>query len=244
MKRKILTALTLTITVGLFMAFTSCNSGSGNTGDKAAFDQEAFNEQIQGVFEYLSPHQGLSANFDGNFIFIFGDSDSTMACHGGTYTITKDTVIYTTRFASSPELVGTIIRWSARFMDNDSIKFFLFDDSGNITMEFYDKRLATVDENMLSQLKKFEGSYKYVSGEGGGILLSGYGLYITSNGGAGTYTENNDTVTFKRLFSTEPNLIGTKITWVNESRTGDTLNWAVINNKGEAHSRGKSLYSR
>jgi hypothetical protein len=100
-----------------------------------------------------------------------------------------------------------------------------------------------VDENSIRQLKKFEGSYKYVSGPGGGIILSGYMLYLTqSNGGAGTYKENNDTVTFVRLFCTNPDLIGAETSWINESMAGDTLNWAVISETGEVISRGKSLY--
>lgn len=242
MKRKILSVITLTLSVGIFMTLINCNSGSGN---KAEFDQKAFNEQIQGVFEYLRPNQGLSINFDNHFIFVYGDSDTSMVCQAGTCTVSRDTVIFTAQYASNPELVGTSIRWSARFMNNDSIQCFIFDDSGNITMEFYSKRLVNVDENIVTQMKKFEGSYNYVSGYGGGIILSGYMVYITqSNGGAGTYEEINDTVTFKRLFSTDPELIGAETTWVNESRTGDTLNWAVVNKTGEVRSRGKSLYSR
>jgi len=243
MKRKILTALTLTLTLGLFMAITSCNTGSGNkTENKAAFSQETFSQQIQGVFAYMTPYQGLAANFDNNFVFVFGDSDTTMFCQAGTYKTSGDTVIYTTQYATIPELVGSVIRWSADFTDSDSIKIVLFDERGNITQEFLNARKFEVDENTTSQLKKFEGSYKYASGQGGGILLSGYGVYITSNGGAGTYTENNDTVTFTRSFSTDPDLIGGVTTWVNESRIGDTLNWAVINKTGEIVSRGQSLY--
>lgn len=245
MKRRILIVLRLTLIFGLFAAFTSCNSGSKSKNkDKVAFNQETFNQKIQGVFEYLPPNQGIAANFDNNFIFVFGDSDTTMVCQAGTYITIADTVICTTQYASNPELEGSVIRWSADFADSDSIKVVLFDDNGNIIQELYNSRIATVDENSITQLKKFEGSYKYLSSQGKGILISGYGIYMTSNGGAGTYTENNDTVTFKRLFSTEPDLIGTVTTWVNESRTGDTLNWAVINNNGEIRSRGKSLYSR
>ena len=232
--------------VGASLLFsTGCNSGSGgNTEDKVAFNQEAFNKQIQGVYGYLDPNQGLSAIFDNNFLFVFGDTDTTMVCQGGTYTTTGDTVIYTTRFASSPELVGSVIRWSAQFMDNnDSVKVVLFDDDGNITQEFYNNRIVSVDENIVRQLKKFEGSYKYVSHQGGGIILSGYLIALgQSDGAAGTYVDTNDTVTFKYLFSTNPDLIGTEFTWVNESMAGDTLNWALINETGEVVSRGKSLY--
>jgi hypothetical protein len=93
--------------VGVSLLFSSgCNSGSGsNTEDKVVFNQEAFDKQIQGVYEYLGPNQGLAANLENNFIFIFGDSDTTMVCQIGTYTTTGDTVIYTTRFATNPDLV-------------------------------------------------------------------------------------------------------------------------------------------
>ncbi|WP_340114052.1 hypothetical protein [Maribellus mangrovi] len=241
MKRKFL--LVLTLGVALLVTYTSCNLKSGNkTEEKATFNQEVFNQQIQGVLEYLPPNQGLAANFDNHFIFIFGDSDSTMVSQMGTYKTTGDTVIYTTLYSSNPELVGTVIRWSADFTNSDSIKVVIFDESGNISMELYNRWKAKLDDNTISQLKKFEGSYKYASGRGGGIILSGYGIYITQSGGAGIYEEKNDTVIFKRLFSTDPELIGTELTWVNESRTGDTLNWAVINKTGEVVSTGQSLY--
>jgi hypothetical protein len=230
---------------GTFLLFSySCNSGSeNNTEEKVVFNQEAFDKQLQGVYEYLGPNQGLAANFENNFIFIFGDSDTTMVCQVGTYTTTGDTVVYTTRFASDPDLVGSSIKWSPRFMNNDSVKTIIFDDHGNITSEFYNTRKVKVVENTISQLKKFEGSYKYISNQGGGIILSGYMIYLTqSNGGAGTYEDKNDTVTFIRTFCTNPDLIGTETTWVNESIAGDTLNWAVINETGAVVSRGKSLY--
>ena len=245
MKRKILTVISLTLTVGLFVIFSSCNSGSKSrsVSDTKEFNPEVYKEQLQGVWAYLPPYQGMSAMLDNHFIFVFGDSDTSMFCQSGTFITSGDTVIYTTQYSSNPELVGTSIKWSAHFLDNDSVKTIIYDDERNIINELYNIRKAKVDENTVSQMKKFEGSYKYVSGYGGGIILSGYMVYITqSNGGAGTYIEKNDTVTFKRLFSADPELIGAETTWVNESRNGDTLNWATINDAGKVKSRGQSVY--
>ena len=48
----------------------------------------------------MTPYQGLAANFDNNFVFVFGDSDTTMFCQAGTYKTSGDTVIYTTQYAT------------------------------------------------------------------------------------------------------------------------------------------------
>lgn len=243
--KKRLAQVVFLLVIGLSILWISgCTSGSGNKSeDKVTFNKEVFNKQIQGVAEYLSPNQGLSAMFDNNFIFIFGDSDTSMVCQKGIYTTSVDTVIFTTKYATNPELVGSVIRWSPRFLEGDNYKAVLFDDNGNITDEIFSVWKSKVDENTIRQLKKFEGSYDYVSQEGGGIILSGYMIYLTpSNGGAGPYKETNDTVTFNRLFCTNPDFIDTETTWVNLSKEGDTLNWAVINKTGEIRSKGQSLY--
>jgi len=251
MKKELLKGIALLTMSGLFMFTTSCNSVSkSKTGDKGAFNQEAFNEQIQGVWQYLSPNQGYSAAYNNKFIFIFGDSDSTMVCQAGTYTTSGDTVIYTTQYASNPELIGSVIRWSPRFTGNDIFKFVLFDDKGNITNEISNSWKAHVDETTISNLREFEGSYNYLPpGVGAGILLSGYFLYVggsvnAAGGDVFTYSYRNDTVTCKSIFSTHPETSMTDLRFISESMSGDTLSWASINDKGEIRSRGKSLYSR
>lgn len=251
MKRKILTTLTLAFAVGLFITFSSCNSGSKNkTETKAAFNKEAYNSQLQGIFAYLPPNQGMSAMLDNHFIFVFGDSDTTMVCQAGTFETFEDTVIYTTEYSSNPELVGSIIKWSAVFMDNDSLKTIIFDDNGNITTELYNIRKVKVDEQMLSQMKDWEGVYKYLlPRKAMGMNFGGYILYggqIGSgvSGTAATYENNNDTITVKRLFALDPSKKGEGFRWINESMNGDTLNWATINNAGEILSRGQSVYLR
>ena len=249
MKRKLLKGLSFFVILGLFMTFTSCNSGSkSKTEDKADFNQEAYDQQIQGVFEYLSPNQGLSVNYDKHFIFIFGNSDTSMVCQAGSYTVSRDTVIFTTQYATDPELVGTSIKWSAPFTDNDSIKFFLFDDSGNITFEFYSKRLVKVDENIVSQMKDIEGFYQYAAPNRGlSTMLGGYYIYLYGQpdgemiAQAGKYKVDKDKTTCKNHFATNPQLIGVESDWIKKSVIGNTLTWVTIDDKGEITSTGKSV---
>ncbi|GEM_PF-706591 len=249
MKRKILAALSLTLTVGLFVTFTSCNSSSKKqTKEEVTFNQEDYNKQLQGVFEYLPPNQGMSAMFGNHFIFVFGDSDTTMVCQGGTYTVSGEKVVYTTEYASDPELVGSTIKWSAQFLKDDNVKTIIYDDERNIINELYNIRKVKVDEQMLSQMKDWEGVYKYLLPRKamginfGGYIIAGGQMGSEASGTAATYEHKNDTVTVKRLFALDPGKKGKGFRWVNESMSGDTLNWATINSSGEVMSRGQSVY--
>ena len=249
MKKVVVQGLFIAGIIGLIFNFSSCNSSSkSKNSEEVEFDQEAYDNQLQGVFEYLPPNQGMSAMFDNHFIFVFGDSDATMVCQGGTYTTSGDKVEFTTQYASNPELVGSIINWSPVFMDNDSLKTILFDADGNISSEFYNIRKVKVDEQTINQMKEWEGVYRYPAPANAmGIVFGGYILYGGQmgsgvSGTAAKYEQNNDTVKVKRLFTLDPSKKGTEFRWINESMNGDTLNWATINNAGEVLSRGKSVY--
>lgn len=262
MKKELLQVLFLIGLSCLFFTFTGCNSGSKNqTNEEVAFNQETFDKQIQGVYKYGAPYQGISTIFDNHFIFVFGDSDTTMFCQGGTYTASGDTVTYTTKYSSNPEFIGTTITWTADFMGEDSIKVTIFDDNakgeikdnlrdegGTILSELYNIRIAKVDEQAVSQMMEWEGVYTYTPPRKAmGIVFGGYILYggqigSGASGTAATYEHKNDTVTVKRLYTLDPNKKGTGFRWINESINGDTLNWATINNADEIMSRGKSVY--
>lgn len=89
MKHPFLKELSLLIIASIFFHLLSCGSGSEeqNETDATAFDQEAYKQQVEGIYEYLSPYQGLAFMYEGEYIYIYGKNDSTMYSHAGTYQI-------------------------------------------------------------------------------------------------------------------------------------------------------------
>ncbi|TRX72538.1 hypothetical protein [Carboxylicivirga sp. M1479] len=98
-------------------------------------------------------------------------------------------------------------------------------------------------------MNEFEGTFNYTPPlTGQGIMLQGYYVYMANDsignnmGHGGTYIQNKDTFTNKRLYNLNTT-INPELCWVGNMKE-DTIVWAVINDAKQKTSHGYSLKIR
>ena len=131
MKRKILTVTGLTLTVGLVVIFTSCNSGTGSNADNASGEIKTTIEMIEGVWEYLPPTKGFGIMYENYYSYMFDMPDSTKWAHSGTYEVLNDTITNTVIYSSNETMVGYQFKWTADSFESDTITITTYDIKGN-----------------------------------------------------------------------------------------------------------------
>ena len=247
MKRKILTVFSLTYTVGLFVIFISCNSGSKSKTDSSVSKEQVTSDMIQGAFELVSPNQGYVIYLDDYFLFIYGNSDNTMFSNGGKYEISGDTITDHFLFSTNPNMVGST-KWIAERLKGDTIKGTMFNPDGSIQGVFRMSKKVEPTEETRSQMKDIEGFYQYAAPNRGlSTMLGGYYIYLYGQpdgemiAQAGKYKVDKDKTTCKNQFATNPQLIGVESDWIKKSVIGNTLTWVTIDDKGEITSTGQSV---
>lgn len=131
MKRKVLSALTLILTVGLFLTFTNCSSGSKSNADSTASEAKSTSELIEGVWEYVPPTKGFGIMYQNYYSYMFDMTDSTKWAHTGTYEVSDDTVTNTVVYSSIEAMVGYQFKWTADSFEKDTITITTYDMKGN-----------------------------------------------------------------------------------------------------------------
>ena len=228
---------------------SSCNSGSKNQNETdSSFNQEAYTEQVEGVYEYLPPYQGYAIMINGRYVFMFGQSDSTMYCHAGTYEISGDTITNKVLHAFNPEQRGNTFSWMSKLLPGDTIVVNGIDSDGNITQTVKSIKKINANKTNLSAMKDYEGIFQYFDLlQGQAILFGGYYAFLYGNSDttmyahAGTYKSLNDTITNKILFAKNPETMGSEFRWTSESIIGDTATYVIVDNQGKEVDRGRSL---
>lgn len=247
MKRKILSGLVLTLIVGLFMILTGSNSVSKSKKDSSLSKEKATKELIEGVFELVSPFQGLAIYLDDYFLFIIGTSDSTMYSSGGKYEISGDMITDNFLFSTLPNMAGST-EWTAEKLEENTIKGTMFNTDGSIIGDFRMIKKVNPTKEIRSQMKDIEGFYQYVAPYRGlSTMLGGYYIYMHGNNDspmvavAGTYITVGDKTTTKTQYATDSRVIGAESSWIKKSVVGNTLTWANVNEKGEITGSGQSV---
>ncbi len=247
MKRKILTALMLVLAVGLFVTFIGCNPGSKNQSKTVSVEPAPVisQETIDGIFEFPTPLQGYGIFLDNYYLIISGDSDSTMFCEGGSYQISGETITNTILFDTDSNNVGNIYQWKVELSEGDTAKVTLFDKDGNISQTLKSVRKVSPAE-IKNQMMDIEGFFQYLPpNQGISTNLAGYYIFLfgqsndTMIANAGTYKNQNDTITCQYLFSTDPQLVGGEFRWINPSTVGATFTYAVLDDMGEITATGQ-----
>ena len=246
MKRKILTVLSLTFTVGLFVIFTRCNSGSKSKTDFSVSKEQVTSDMIQGAFELVPPYQGYTIYLDDYFLLCYGMSDSTMICAGGKYEISGDTITDIFLYTTYPNIVDT--KWTAEKLGGDTVKITMFNPDGSIMDVARVVKKINPTEEIRSQMKDIEGFYQYAAPNRGlSTMLGGYYIYLYGQpdgemiAQAGKYKVDKDKTTCKNQFATNPQLIGVESDWIKKSVIGNTLTWVTLDDKGEITSTGQSV---
>jgi len=248
MKRKLLKGLSFFVILGLFMTFTSCNSGSKSNTDSSVSKIKSTSEMVQGVFEFVPPIQGYAIYLDNRYLVMIGMSDNTMSCKGGKSEISGDTITDIKLFSTNPNEVGNTQPWIAEMLQGDTLKATLFNKDGSTMVNVKMVKKVNPTDEMRSQMKDIEGFYQYAAPYRGlSTMLGGYYIYLHGlpdeemRANAGTYKVDKDKTTCKISFSTNPQLIGVESDWIKKSVIGNTLTWANIDDKGEITSTGQSV---
>lgn len=246
MNRKLIQKLGFLLVIGLMICSSSCQNKAKE--DTTTFDQASYNEQVEGVYEYTNPYQGFIIMINNHYLFMFGETDSTMTCHAGGYEIDHDTIMHHIQFASDPERVGISFKWKSERLTGDTILATAFDAEGNV--DYTLKLIKKVDANIdnLNFVNSYDGVFQYLPPRQGlGIDFEGYWVYLggrtdtTMYAHAGTYTESNDTITNSILFALNHKRVGSQIRWTSEAIQGDTLQWFTFKESGEISATGYSL---
>ena len=247
MKKNVLRGISLFMIFGLFVTFTSCNSGSKSKSTTVS-EKKPTSELIQGVFEFVPPFQGYVIYLDNRFLVMMGTSDNTMFCTGGKSEISGDTITDIKLFSTNPNEVGNTQPWIAEMLQRDTLKATLFNKDGSTMMIVKMVKKVNPTDEMRSQMKDIEGFYQYAAPYRGlSTMLGGYYIYLYGlpdeemMANAGTYKVDKDKTTCKILFSTSPELIGVESDWIKKSVIGNTLTWVNIDDNGEITGTGQSV---
>lgn len=246
MNLKLIQQLGLLLIIGSLIWSNSCRNNSEK--NISEFDQESYNELAEGVYEYLPPMKGIAIMTDGYYVDIVGESDSTLECEAGRYEISGDTIFSTVLYATNPDIVGNTFMWRTERHSGDTVKLSVFNNEGEVTYETtYIKKIdANVDN--LNFTNSCDGVFQYLPPRQGlGIDFESFWVYLggksdtTMYAHAGTYIENNDTITNTILFAMNHRSVGNKFRWTFEPKHGDTLQWFTYDKSGEVASSGYSL---
>lgn len=249
MKKILITSVKTILLVNILLSTNSCNFGAKESEtDNAAFDQEAFNTLVQGVYEYTAPLRGYAIMVNGHYIFVYGNSDTTMISHGGTYEIASDTVTIKILFATNTGLSGGSFQFTAEALEADSVLSTVFDAEGNASYTVKTKKLVDATNENTTSYKPYEGVFQYIDPlQGLAIGFEGYYIYLggstdtTMDFNSGTYTVENDILTNTNEYALDPMAIGTTMRWTPGQGEGDTLLYHILDDAGEVISTGRSL---
>lgn len=100
------------------------------SADKAS--QESLKD-YEGIFRYVDRLQGQSIMYGGYHVFLYGNSDSTMYAHAGTYISENDTVTNKILYAKNPETVGNEFSWTTESIIGDTATYALVNNKGEVT---------------------------------------------------------------------------------------------------------------
>lgn len=249
MKKTLIISMKAILLVGILFMARGCNFGAKESeSDTTAFDQEAFNTLVEGAFEYIAPTMGYAIMVNGYYVYAYGESDTTMVSHAGTYEISGDTITNTVLYATNPDMPGYSFKWTAKALEGDSVQITTFDDEGNANNPFKSIKLLDATKENTSSFEAYEGVFQYTApNQGLAIDFEGYFIYLggtsdtTMNFNAGIYAVDNDIVTSSIEYSFNPNRIGTAMRWMAGQGEGDTLVYDMLDAEDEVISSGKSL---
>lgn len=90
-------------------------------------------KDFEGFYQYFSPLHGLSVCLDGYYIFLFGESDSTLSVNAGTYENYNDTILSKYLFSTDPQLVGGEFNWVNQSFVRDTLTYALLNEAKEIS---------------------------------------------------------------------------------------------------------------
>ncbi|MBK3516119.1 hypothetical protein [Carboxylicivirga marina] len=233
------------------ICLAACNPGS----NKAKKNQTSSPQQghliakIEGVFEYLTPNQGIAIMLKGRYIYIYSESDDNMYCHSGIYKTSGEIITNTILFSPKSEDIGKSFQWKVLSLSGDTLLAAVLDDDGNIVNKVRSLKKVAADDHLIQQMNEFEGTFNYVPPlTGQGIMLQGYYVYMANDnegnnmGHGGTYIQNQDTFTNMKLYNINKT-INSELRWIGKMKE-DTIVWAVINDANQKTWQGYSLKIR
>ena len=119
-----------------FVVYKNGNIEQTVKGVRKVEANEKLKKQIkdfEGFFQYTTALQGQSAMLGGYYIYLAGNSDSTMNAHGGTYKYDNNTITNTKKYSTDPQPTLGEFRWINKSETSDTLHWAVINASNEIT---------------------------------------------------------------------------------------------------------------
>lgn len=124
----------LTLLAGIsLLSFTVLNCSSP---DSSPAEESSLETLVEGVFQYMSPINGIALVYDNYYSYTYATSDSTMEAITGTYEISNDTATNTVLYSNNEKMVGYKFKWKLDSINGDTVSFVTFNMNGEETERF------------------------------------------------------------------------------------------------------------
>ncbi|TRX72537.1 hypothetical protein [Carboxylicivirga sp. M1479] len=133
------------------ICLAACNPGS-NKAEKnqtSSPQQDHQIAEIEGVFEYIAPNQGIAIMLKGRYIYIYGESDDSMYCHSGIYKTSGEIITNTILFAPKAEDVGRSFQWKVLSLSGKTLLAAILDADGNILHKVRSLQKVVADDQLI-----------------------------------------------------------------------------------------------